>query len=214
MRTTTIQKKQAIINPFSVLVARGRVLRRSRLHGLSSTSQGFACMLVSSFNIFLRQGIITPKGLSSKISHLTQLSCVAYVILKSLLCWVERYISQLKCLPSDLKLLLRLSVQHYPSCYPSHIFPTRTRHSSSLEESPPLSLCRLFFTGQGCPASFPSAPSLAHSPLWFPALEHCTSKVFSCGTVTALAWRSPLSVANLQSMLKKLSPALFTFSPH
>lgn len=55
-----------------------------------------------------------------------------------------------------------------------------------------------------CLSMFPSALSLAHSPLHSLALDHCTAKVLSCGTVISLACRSPLSVFCLQSMLKKL----------
>lgn len=134
------------------------------------------------------------------------------MILKRLPCSVERHTSQLRHLPSDLELLLRLSLQHYPPCYPSIFFQQEQGippYQRRVHCSPSVIY---LLPGTVVP---PSAPSLAHSPLWFPALELCTGKVFSCGTVTSLAWRSPLSDFCLWSMLKKIiSPTLFAFSPH
>lgn len=115
-------------------------------------------------------------------------------------------------LPSDLELLLSLSLQHHPPCYTSIFFQQEQGilpYQRRVHCSPSVIY---LLPGMVVP---PSAPSLAHSPLWFPALEHCTGKVLSCGTVTSLAWRSPLSVSCLRSMLKKpISPTLFTFSSH
>lgn len=76
----TIQKKQAIINPLSVLVAKGTLW--SHFQGLSSMFQGFGYVVVSQFNIFWHLGDVNCEfecSLSKSVNH-TKL-CVAAGVL-------------------------------------------------------------------------------------------------------------------------------------